>query len=142
MRSIAVAIVLGTLGLAAPARAHTSLGLGADYLTDPQAGEMQLTLAVDTPLARHLSLGARFGAMYFGDGQHVGAPIDGRLRVAFRRLYVEGLVGPWLVFGGDHTVRFHGAFGFGLLARHVSFGLEVGYVDPTPMIGVRATFPL
>ena len=130
------------LALARPAQAGAALGLGADWLTDPKAGEFQFTVAADTPLLRHVSLGVRFGMMYFGDGQYVGAPIDGRLRIRGRRLYAEGLAGPWIVFGGNDTLRLHAAFGFGLYSRSLTFGFEVGWVDPTPVIGVRVTFPL
>jgi hypothetical protein len=142
MRLVVAAAVLALLAFARPAAAGAALGLGADWLTDPEKGELQLTVAADTRLARHITLGARFGMMYFGDGQYVGAPIDGRLRVRASRLYAEGLVGPWIVFGGNDTVRLHAAFGFGLYTRSLTFGFEVGWVDPTPLIGVRVAFPL
>lgn len=142
MRSALIATAFALLAFARPAQAGAALGLGADWLTDPQAGEFQLTVAADTALVRHVTLGVRFGMMYFGDGQYVGAPIDGRLRIRGRRLYAEGLVGPWIVFGGNDTLRFHGAFGFGIYSRSLTFGFEVGWVDPTPMIGVRVAFPL
>ncbi len=142
LRSILAAAALCALALARPASAGTSLGLGADYLVDPESGELQLTLAAETPLARHISLGARFGAMYLAEPDRFGVPIDGRLRVRGRGFYAEGLVGPWLVFGSGDTLRLHAAFGFGLLTRTLSFGLEVGWLDPTSMIGVRVAFPL
>ncbi len=143
-RSLLAAAALLALAAARPAAAaHVSLGLGADYLIDPSAGDVQLTLAVDTPLARHVSLGARFGAMYLTDPGGVGAPIDGRLRIHGGRIYAEGLVGPWLDFrsGSDH-VRLHAAFGFGIFTRSLSVGFEVGWLDPTSMIGFRVAFPL
>ena len=59
------------------------------------------------------------------------------------RVYAEGLVGPWIFFDDeDDRVRLHAAFGFGLLTRSLSFGLEVGWLDSTSMIGVRVAFPL
>jgi hypothetical protein len=142
MRWVHAVLALCALALARPAHAGTALGLGADWLTDPSAGELQLTLAADTPLVRHVTIGARFGAMWFGDGRHVGAPIDGRLRIRGARIYADGLVGPWLVFGANDVVRLHAGFGFGLLTRSLSFGVEVGWVDPTPVVGVRLAFPL
>lgn len=142
MRPALAAAALALLAFARPAEAGAALGVGADWLTDPKAGEFQLTVAADTHLARNLTLGARFGMMYFGDGQYVGAPIDARLRVRLGRLYADGLVGPWVVFGGRDTLRFHGAFGFGLATRSLTFGFEVGWVDPTPMVGIRIGFPL
>ena len=142
MRPVLAAAALALLAFARPAHAGAALGVGADWLTEPRAGEFQLTVAADTALARRLTLGARFGMMYFGEGQYVGAPIDGRLRVRIGRLYAEGLVGPWIVFGGTDTVRLHGAFGFGLYSRSLTFGFEVGWVHPTPLVGVRIAFPL
>lgn len=142
MRYALAAVAFSLLAFARPAEAGAALGLGADWLTDPKAGELQFTVAVDTPLVRHVTLGARFGMMYFGDGQYVGAPIDGRLRIRGSRIYAEGLVGPWVVFGGNDTLRLHGAFGFGVYTRSLTFGFEVGWVHPTPLIGVRVAFPL
>jgi len=142
MRAALAALALAALAFARPAEAGTALGLGADWLTDPKAGELQLTLAADTALARRVTLGARFGMMYVADGDRVGAPIDGRLRIRGNRLYAEGLVGPWLVFGSGDTLRLHAAFGFGLYTRSLTFGFEVGWLDPTPIVGVRVAFPL
>jgi hypothetical protein len=143
MRTTLAALTLAAaLALPGSAEARASLGLGADWLVDPEYGELQLTLAADTRLARHVSVGARFGMMYLAEPERVGAPIDGRLRIRAGRLYAEGLVGPWLVFGGDDTVRLHAAFGFGLATRSLTFGFEVGWLDPTSMIGVRVAFPL
>jgi hypothetical protein len=139
---LAPAAAFALLAFARPAAAGAALGLGADWLTEPKAGELQLNVAADTALARHVTLGARVGMMYFGDGQYVGAPIDGRLRVRTGRLYAEGLVGPWLVFGGTDTLRLHAAFGFGIQSRSLAFGFEVGWVEPTPVVGVRLAFPL
>jgi hypothetical protein len=139
-------LLAATLALAAawarPAAAGTALGLGADYLTDPEEGAFMLTLAPEARIARHLSVGGRFGAMLVTGPNRVGAPIDLRLRARFSGIYLDFLAGPWIVFKDDPAVRLHAAFGFGVLARDLSFGLEVGYLDPTPMIGVRLAFPL
>lgn len=124
------------------ATSGVALGLGADYLVDPEIGELQLTLAVETPVARGLTAGARLGALVTSDPTRVGAPIDFRLRLRAGRLYADGLVGPWLLFDSGDTLRLHAAFGFGILARSMSLGLEVGYLDPTSMIGLRMAFPL
>ncbi len=142
MRPLLATLVLATLALARPAAASTAIGLGADYLVDPERGELQLTLAADTRLARRVTIGARFGMMYLPDPDRVGAPIDGRLRIRSGRLYAEGLVGPWFVFDDDDSVRLHAAFGFGLLTRSLSFGFEVGWLDPTSIVGVRVAFPI
>lgn len=142
MRPVLAALALALAALPRPAAAATALGLGADWLVDPEYGELQLTLAADTRLARHVTLGARFGMMYLSEPDRVGAPIDGRLRVRSGRLYAEGLVGPWLVFGSGDTLRLHAAFGFGVTTRSLTFGFEVGWLDPTSMIGVRVAFPI
>jgi len=140
--SALAAAALALLAAARPAAASTALGLGADWLVDPERGALQLTLAADTRLARHVTVGARFGALGLGDPTRFGAVIDGRLRIRGTRVYAEGLVGPWILFDDDDHVRLHAAFGFGLLTRSLSFGLEVGWLDPTSMIGVRVAFPL
>ena len=142
LRAVLAAATFAALAAARPAAASTSLGLGADYLVDPQSGELQLTLAADTKLVRHATIGVRFGAMYLSDPGRFGVPIDGRLRIRGDRLYAEGLVGPWLVFDSGDTVRLHAAFGFGILTRSLSFGVEVGWMDPTSMVGVRVAFPI
>jgi len=142
LRAVLAAAALAALALARPAEAHTSLGLGADWLADPEAGELQITLAADTPLAKHVSAGVRFGMMFLAEPDRLGVPIDGRLRLRTGRIYAEGLVGPWLVFDDDNSLRLHAAFGFGLVTRSLTFGLEVGWLDPTSMVGVRIAFPL
>ncbi len=139
---LGAAVVLAALALPRPAAARAALGLGADWLVDPEAGELQLTLAAETRLARHATLGVRFGGMYLPDPDRFGVPIDGRLRIRGSGLYAEGLVGPWIVFDDDDSLRLHAAFGFGLLTRSFSFGVEIGWLDPTSMIGVRVAFPI
>jgi hypothetical protein len=134
--------VAAAIAWARPADASAALGLGADYLLDPEVGEFQLTLAVTTPLTRQVSVGARFGAMLLSEPARVGVPVDVKLRVRMDRLYLEGLAGPWIVFDDGDALKLHAGVGFGLVSRSVSFGLEVGYLDPTAMIGVRLAFPL
>jgi hypothetical protein len=137
---------LALLALAAalwsrPAAASTQLGLGADYLFDPEAGALQLTLAVDRPLAKRTTIGGRFGVLLTSGPDEVAVPIDLRLRVRGRQLYFDGLVGPWIFFGDD-PFRIHAALGFGILSGSLSFGLEVGWVDPSAIAGVRLAFRL
>ncbi|HSN92076.1 MAG TPA: hypothetical protein VLS93_12675 [Anaeromyxobacteraceae bacterium] len=152
MRARTRLVLLASFGLAAllwsrPAEASVQLGLGADYWFDPEVGALQLTLAADTYLARHATIGARFGAVVTSDPSgtsdvgEVGVPIDLRLRIRGRRLYFDGLVGPWIFFEGD-AFRIHAGLGFGLLSGSMSFGLEVGWVDPTPIAGIRLAFRL
>lgn len=141
-RPLLAAAALAALAVPSLASAHAALGLGADWIVDPEQGELQLTLAVDTPLARHVTLGARFGGMWLPDPDRFGVPIDARLRIRAGRVYAEGLLGPWIVFDDADSLRLHAAFGFGVLTRTLSFGFEVGWLDPSSMVGVRVAFPL
>jgi hypothetical protein len=144
LRPALAAAALALLALPRAADAHAAFGLGADWLVEPEAGELQLTLAAETRLACHATLGVRFGGMYLPDPDRFGAPIDGRLRIRGGGLYAEGLVGPWIFFDDDDAVRLHAAFGFGLLTRSLSFGVELGWLGgpDTSMAGVRVAFPL
>jgi hypothetical protein len=128
-----------------PEKSHAAgvrLGLGADYWARGYAhGLFSLTLAVDAPLARSISIGGRFGAMVSSGPSTVGVPIDLVLRaIVGGRVYLEGLVGPWIIFRNVDPLVAHAAFGFGLRARDFTFGLEVGYAHPSPLIGLRLGF--
>jgi hypothetical protein len=140
-----VAVALPQPADAARRRARPSssvqLGLGADWLLDPETGAFQLTFAADRWIARNTSFGARFGALFLSDPGRVGVPIDARLRFRADRLYLEGLIGPWIVFDDDDALRFHAGVGFGLYASGFQLGLELGYLDPTSTVGVRLAFP-
>ena len=128
-------------------RSHASsgtavqLGLGADWLLDPESGDFQLTFAASRYIAQNVSFGARFGALFLTDPGRVGVPIDARLRFHLDRLYIEGLVGPWIIFDDDDALRFHAGIGFGMYTRSFQLGLELGYLDPTGMVGLRLAFP-
>ncbi|MFP2906238.1 hypothetical protein ACLESD_14460 [Pyxidicoccus sp. 3LFB2] len=118
--------------------AGVRVGLGADYWVD-QSAVFNFTLGVETPIAGPLSVGARFGAALITDGNDVGVPLDIILRasLARNRVYIEGMAGPWLVFGRGDVFKAHAAFGFGLQGRAASIGIEVGYLNPDPVIGLR-----
>jgi hypothetical protein len=113
-------------------------GLGADYWVD-QSAIFNFTLGVEGRIAGPLSVGARFGAALITDGNDVGVPLDLILRanIANNRVYIEGMAGPWIVFGRGDEFRAHAAFGFGLQGRAASIGIEVGYLEPEPVIGLR-----
>lgn len=141
-RWLLAAVLAVAAAWARPAAAKAELGLGADWLVDSGDGSLMLTLAPETAIARHLTIGARFGAMLVSGPAQVGAPLDVRLRARFPGVYLDFLGGPWIFFDQGDPVRLHGAIGFGILRRDVSFGLEVGWVHPTSIVGVRLAFPL
>jgi hypothetical protein len=133
----------GLLALAvflAPERSEAAdfrLTLGGDYQIDTGAF-FHLTGAVDFAFIGPLSIGTRFGALLATQPNTLGVPLDLSLRLTPGRtpLYLEVLGGPWIFFEGD-PFRAHAAFGFGYQGRSVSFGLEVGYLQPKPHIGLR-----
>lgn len=141
---LVVAMLVGAQAGAVPVR----LDLGADDWVDV-TGEFNLTLAVAAPLTRALSVGGRFGALITSSPTVGGVPLDLDLRLAPRHtpIYAELLAGPWFLFNGhtdtlDNTVHAHVAFGFGLRSNVVELGLEVGYLDPKPIFGLRVGFVL
>jgi hypothetical protein len=154
MRRLPITLVLSALAFpvaasAASRQASSSqsastveLGVGGDYIVDPQLGEFQLTLAANRALGRILSVGVRAGALLTSSPTHVGAPIDFRLRIHGARFYVEGLVGPWFLFGTNDTFRIHGGIGVGLRTGGVTIGLEAGALDTSGIIGLRLAVPI
>src|SRR5262245_12886503 len=135
-RSLLLALML----MSSPALAFIRLGVGADYWVD-RSGEFNLTLAALAPLTRELAVGGRFGALIATDPATAGIPLDLQFRASISRLYLEVSVGPWILFT-DRPVRAHAAFGFGLQARSIAFGIEVGWLDPNALLGVRLSFKL
>ena len=133
----------GLLALAvflAPARSEAAnfrLNLGGDYQLDIGAF-FHLTGAVDFAFVGPLAIGTRFGALLATQPNTLGIPLDLSLRLTPGRapLYLELLGGPWIFLDGD-PFRAHGAFGFGYQSRSFTFGLEVGYLQPRPHIGLR-----
>ncbi|WP_208722976.1 hypothetical protein [Corallococcus llansteffanensis] len=126
--------------LLAPARSEAAagvrLGVGADYWVDTSAA-FNFTLGVEGHVAGPIFVGARFGAVLVTDGNVIGVPLDISLRANIgRTVYIEGLAGPWIFFKGD-AFKAHAAFGFGLQGKAASIGVEVGYLDPNPIIGLR-----
>lgn len=132
---------LVALGFARPAEATIDLGLGADWI-EGGTGEFNLTLAADTRLGRHLTMGGRAGVAFYESSDNIGIPIDVRLTLHVQRIYFEGLVGPWVLIDSGDLLRFHGAFGFGLESRGVDFGLEVGRLGDATILGLRVAFKI
>lgn len=122
--------------------AQVRLGLGADYQV-ARRGLLELMLTVDGAVARYVRVGGRFGALATTGGPTFGVPLDLAVRaeLASRRVYLEGLVGPWVMFD-DRLIHLHAAIGFGLQSGGLSFGIEVGWLDPSPMAGLRLAFAI
>ncbi len=146
LRALALAAAAsGALGWAVPAAAanpYVELGLGADWLVEPLEGAFQFTLAGQNRVSQHLSWGGRVGLLVLADPGQLGVPLDARLRGHFGAIYVEGLIGPWLILRDADPLRFHAAIGFGLVTHHVVVGAEVGLLDGGSMVGLRLAFPL
>jgi hypothetical protein len=118
------------------------LGLGANYWLVERA-VFNLDISVTFGVASYLSVGGRFGGLITTAPAAAGIPLDLLLHVALgsSRLYLEGVAGPWLLFEGD-VLRAHAGIGFGITAGPLSFGAEVGYLDPRAMVGGRLMFRL
>jgi len=139
--AVAAALLWARPAAAAP-NPYVELGLGADYLASPPLGAFLLTLAGDNRVSQHLSWGGRIGLLVLTDPSRLGVPVDVRVRGHFGLIYVDGLVGPWIIFRDTDPLRFHAGIGFGVATRRVTVGLEVAYLNPTSMVGVRVAFPL
>lgn len=139
MRRPALLLVL-LLALAAPARAEAvnlKIGLGANYWL-AKAGVFNIDLAITVPLASVIAVGGRAGIALTTSPTAVGIPLDILLQIRpAARVYIDILGGPWPLFGDGATVRGHFAAGVGLKVGPVSFGPEVGYLDPDGIIGMR-----
>jgi hypothetical protein len=142
LRPVLAAAALALVAAPLRASAGNALVLGADWLVDPESASLELLLATETRLAQGVTAGVRFGGLYLAEPGRLGAAVDGRIRFRGKRVYADALVGPWIVFDDDDSLRLHAAFGFGILGRSASFGLEVGWLDPTSMVGIRVAFPL
>lgn len=138
--ALALTLLLAPRGAEA-AGTGVRIGLGADAWLRNRGGLFSLLVGVDTRLAGPLSIGGRFGAFLATAPDDVGVPLDLVLRASFRNAYVEAMAGPH-VFFADDPVHAHAAFGFGLQNGPLSFGLEVGYLEPEPVLGVRLGYRL
>lgn len=143
-RPHAVAALVFASVLFAPALAHAAvrIGLNGDYWVNRSA-LFGVSLTAEGAVTRHLSVGGRFGALAATSPNTFGVPIDVSIRANLDRgrIYVEGLAGPWILFAND-PIRAHVAFGFGIAGRGIQLGLEVGYLSPSPMAGLRLAFAL
>ena len=141
--SLALIMLLGFNVMARPAHgASLRLGVGGSYWLTEQ-GLFDMTLAIDTPVAHSLSVGGRFGAALTTTPARPAVPLDLllRLTLAGQRAYLEAVGGPWIFFEGG-AVRGHVGLGFGLQSSGVILGLEIGWLDPRALVGLKIAFPL
>lgn len=152
-------IVLAALFGALPASAvEVRLNLGADlwgshgYYWNPgyrayfydgyYNGVVSGTVSVGANLNEKFELGGRVGLMLITAPLVLGVPADFYVRfIPTRRLYLDGMVGPWFVLA-QRPLRAHVGFGFGYRGDAVHIGLEAAYLEPAPMLGVRLGIPL
>jgi hypothetical protein len=131
--------------LAVPRSAHGEirLGGGADYWVNNNAGIFELLLGLDTRLVKHLNVGGRLGVLLVTANPTVGIPLDFDLRLNLARnaIYIDGLVGPWILFT-DRPFRAHAGLGFGYRAREFEVGIETSWLDPNATVGLRLAFHL
>ena len=114
------------------------LTLGADYHIN-RGALFDVFGAVDFNISGPLSVGPRVGLLVTSVDNGFGIPLDLNLRLSPRSapVYVDLLLGPWLFFQGD-SLRAHAALGFGYQGHSFGIGLEVGYLEPAPHVGLRA----
>jgi hypothetical protein len=147
MRRAALGLLVAAAA-ALPARADPlRFGLGADWLFGDRAA-FQANLQTDLPLVAGagrrssflLAATLRAGALFTTSPTQGAVPLDVGLRATIGRVYLEGLVGPWIFFSGD-ALRAHGAIGLGLLSRNVAVGLELGGLSGSSgLVGARLAF--
>lgn len=131
------------------------IGSGADAMLSSDEGSDEVLFTFGLTIAGRpsplLSVGTRLGLVSVTtDGGVLGLPLDLVLHtdIADGRVYIEALVGSWLVFGGDPSttarcwsdspgVCGHAALGFGLQSRTAALGLELGYLDAFKFIQER-----
>jgi len=139
--SFVFALALSAIVAPNPAEAATyRLGLGANYWFE-KSGIFDATLAITTAVAPRLSIGARLGGALVTSPSTAALPLDLVVRGSFRRVYVEGVAGPWVFFEGD-ALRAHAGVGIGLRAGTVSAGVELAYLDPNAILGFKVAFAL
>jgi hypothetical protein len=145
MRAAALSIALLTFAVGAtaskPAEAvSTRLTLGANYWF-VKTGVFDLGLAIDTPLGSIFSVGGRVGVMLTSSGPDVGIPLDLLLRIRITGpVSAELTGGPWIFLDGPDTIAAHFGFHIAISSGSISFGPEVSYLEPDPMIGGRLSF--
>ena len=139
MRGALSLLILGGL-LSLPLRAGAELRLeaGGHYWVG-RSGLFEAGLAVETRMARALSVGGRFGGFVTTGPGSLGVPLDLTLRFHLARgqAWLAAYGGAFLDFGGGTWLRGHASVAFGLKSHGVLIGLEIGYLQPAPLMGLR-----
>jgi hypothetical protein len=144
MRSLYLAGIFAAAVALAPneARAGTlRIAAGANYWFEERA-YFDGTLGYEWSLIPILSVGFRGGVLLVTGPSRAGFETDLIVRLSpAPSFYIEGLGGPWFMLNsGGETIRAHAAVGAGLQIGPISFGPEVGYLQPNAIIGGRLTF--
>lgn len=136
MRRLAPLVLLASVWLA-PKTSHAELRLelGAFGWIDESA-LFDLTLSGDLHVGRHVEVGLRGGAGLTSGPTAAVIPVDLQLRILVSRFYIEGDVGPWFIIA-DSPVHAHGTVGFGVDIGMFTAGLEIGYLQPEPILGAK-----
>jgi hypothetical protein len=140
MRALRISLVAAALFLIphTASAVNVRLGLGAHYWFE-RSGLFDLTVAVDGRIVGPLYVGGRVGAAVSTSGPNVIIPIDLQIGVIFAdaSLYIEASGGPWIAIDSGDVLRGHGALGFGFIRGIFWIGVEVGYLEPDAVLGLR-----
>lgn len=135
-----LSVLTGAFFIPSEAEARIRLGVGTNYWFD-HGGLFDLTLAPSAIVGRNFEVGGRFGAFVATSPNTLGIPADLFVRGNFDNLYFEFMGGPWIRFADDPLIG-HAGFGFGVNTRTVSVGIEIGYLSPNPIAGLKLGFRL
>lgn len=139
--ALAVVLAVAALAPARPAQAvEVSLGLGGHYWFAEQA-IFDADAVIRQRLAGSFSIGGRVGVALGASPVDVGIPLDFLMRLDASRFYFEVAGGAWIFFDAER-VRPHVSGGFGLVSGNLTFGPEVGWLEPRAIMGLRLTYRL
>jgi hypothetical protein len=135
-----VAAAISTFSTSEAEATNVRLNVGAHYWM-VKSGLFDLSLTVDYPLASILSAGIRFGVALTSAGPDLGIPVDLLVRIRVTApIFIDLTGGPWFFFDGRDAIAGHFGFGLGIQSGSISFGPEISYLEPDPMIGARLSF--
>ena len=137
MLALAAALLL-------PARAE-AIGLGVDVGAGTwllEGLQADLHLRVEQELFDILKIGIRPGVEFtlYQPTSRIGVPLDAFVRVKLAIVYLEALGGLYWIPSSVDPIRAHVAGGVGLQVWKFSFGVEVGYLQPSLSVLGRVGF--